>query len=45
MQNTQDEELELFVQTFKISFLKQSIFEGSEALQKWEGKILKTTIS
>ena len=31
------------VQTFRTSFLKQSIFKTSEALQKWEGMILKKT--
>ena len=37
--------LKFLVQTFHTYFLKQSIFEASEALQKWEGMILKKTRS
>ncbi len=38
-----NEELEFLVPTFQIQFWKKSIFEASEALQKWEGMILKKT--
>ena len=38
-----NEEFKFLVQTFHYQILKQSIFEASEALQKWDGMILKKT--